>query len=477
MKLRIVALLAVAAASYLGVYAMAPNAPPAIAKNMMRTPPPQTAPAKHETILPGVETHGCHATFRERFDLAAASGGPLRLESISCSALTGVSSSHGVPSPDGERLVRWSSDRGHAIQVAGSTGGQLLEFPNRITFQNFGAGLYGALPESLAWARDSEALWTVRQDVVHPSGFSLGGLQPIRLTLDGTVRALPALSGPGRLDAIQWVGADGLALAQFSTRGNYYRPEQIDAEPTLAIADMTRGRVRDRVRIKTLAPLRQRAEVGAFRVVGATATVLPDGRVHAVVEISPWGQRPAGTPAGADFRPIIHPPMLLVWTEGDAPRLRRLDSPSRPATPMMLSPDGSRLLRLRPLESQNLGQCRRIPCQTIAPPPVPVEGDFAELVDPASGRSLWRLQGQVSGPWGNRAAPAISPDGQLALLDLPPDDRREWIGLVRIRDGRVLHRFSVTQVGSYPKGFGFSPDGRRVWVTVAGSLYRYRLAV
>lgn len=439
--------------------------------------PAQPAAEATEPGLPGVATPGCHQAFLNHFDYAAASGGPLRLELISCAAFGGVSANFGVPSPDGAKLLRWSRERDHVIEVVQATGGTLLDFPNRITFASFGTEDYGALPDGVAWTRGSDGFWTVRQDVMNPSGFSLGPMRPIRVGLDGTVRALPDLPGPERLDAIKWVGSDGLALAQFWTRGNYYRPEQEDLEPTLAIIDAARGLVRDRIRIKAIPALRRRAEAGFFRVVGATATVLADGRVRAVVEISAWGERPAGTSPGANFEPILHPALLLIWTEGEPALLRSLDRPSRPATRMVLSPDGARLLLLHTLEPESIVGCGRVPCRRPMPLPVPVEGVFAELIDTTTGRSRWRLGGRVTSAWGQRARPAISPDGRHALLQLPGEQGRRYIALVRMRDGRVLNRFSVTQVGSYPESIGFSPDGGRVWVTVVGSLYRYRLAL
>jgi hypothetical protein len=47
----------------------------------------------------------------------------------------------------------------------------------------------------------------------------------------------------GRLDGIRWVGGGGLALAEFGTKGHYYRPEHDDPTPSLAIVDGRRGRV------------------------------------------------------------------------------------------------------------------------------------------------------------------------------------------------------------------------------------------
>src|SRR3546814_20979345 len=40
-----------------------------------------------------------------------------------------------------------------------------------------------------------------------------------------------------------WVGNSGLALAEFGTKGNYYRPEHDDPTPTLGIVDGRRGKV------------------------------------------------------------------------------------------------------------------------------------------------------------------------------------------------------------------------------------------
>ena len=449
------------------------TAPPASGPmvSKMQDLPPKPAPEVEEPSLAGVETHNCPRPFLERFDLPAASGGPLRLELISCGAFPAYSRNPGVLSPDGEKLARWSDDREAGLELARTTGGQLLTFQNRLTFRNFASGRQDDPTEGFAWTPGSDGFWTVRQDVLRTSGFAVSDLRPIRVGLDGQVHELPTLRDAGRLDAIRWVGPNGLALAQFWTRGGRYRPDQPNSEPTLATVDAARGRVRHAIRARDLPPLRQRAEAGDLHVNDAAATVMPDGRVRSVVEFAAWREPPAGSQSA----PVVQPGYVMTWTEGAAPRLRALRERSRSAISMAMSPDGSRLLVLRRLQPEGVIIRERPRPAPPGPPPTPVDGVFAELIDLSSGRQVWRLRARVEANWNQRPQPAISPDGRMALLNLPPDGRHQIFALVGMRDGAILHRFSVTQIGSLPAAFGFSPDGRRIWVTVAGTLFRYRL--
>jgi hypothetical protein len=455
-------------------YGTAQPAPgPMVSK--MQDVPSEPGAAAEQATLDGVETHNCPRPFLDRFDLAAASGGPLRLEMISCGAFGTYGSEPGLPSPDGEKLARWTSDGEHSIQVGSAKGGQLLAFPNPVTFRSFAFSLHDDPTEGFAWTAGSDALWTVRQELMRPSGWALTGLTPIQVGLDGEVRELPRLRGAGRLDGVRWAGAEGLALAQFSTRGGYYRPEQLDADPTLAIIDAARGRVRHSIRLRDLAPLKERIDAGDLHIHDAAATLLPDGRVRAAVELAAWRERPS---TGAPAEPVIHPGYLLTWTEGSAPRLRAIEERSRSSVFMAISPAGSHLLVLRKLQPENViirechgGRCSGPP----PPPPTPVEGVLAELIDLSNGRSVWQLRARVEQLWRQGPRPAISPDGRIALLSLPPQEGRVMFALVRMRDGAILHRFSITEVGSLPPAFGFLPDGRRAWVTISGTFYRFRI--
>src|SRR3546814_20730198 len=98
-------------------------------------------------------------------------------------------------------------------------------------------GRYSKAPP-FVWRNDSKAILGVRQDTMRPSGFALGPLSPIEIPNDGEPHPLPLLKDvAGGLDGMLLVGNSGLALAEFGTKGNYYRPTQADPAPTLRIFD------------------------------------------------------------------------------------------------------------------------------------------------------------------------------------------------------------------------------------------------
>src|SRR3546814_3659185 len=104
-------------------------------------------------------------------------------------------------------------------------------------------GRYSKAPP-FVWRNDSKAILGVRQDTMRPSGFALGPLSPIEIPNDGEPHPLPLLKDvAGGLDGMLWVGNSGLALAEFGTKGKYYRPQHDDPTPTLRIVDGRRGKV------------------------------------------------------------------------------------------------------------------------------------------------------------------------------------------------------------------------------------------
>jgi hypothetical protein len=110
------------------------------------------------------------------------------------------------------------------------------------TFATFSANIRSA--RAFAWATNSRFLWTATHDVIRPSGFATSPMRPVQTGENGTFQALPELrhdSGP--LDALLWVGSEGLAAAQFGTRGGFYRPGHDDLAPTFALVDARRGLV------------------------------------------------------------------------------------------------------------------------------------------------------------------------------------------------------------------------------------------
>src|SRR3546814_12210791 len=102
-------------------------------------------------------------------------------------------------------------------------------------------GRYSKAPP-FVWRNDSKAILGVRQDTMRPSGFALGPLSPIEIPNDGEPHPLPLLKDvAGGLDGMLWVGNSGPALAEFGTKGNYYRPEHDDPTTTPCIVDGRSG--------------------------------------------------------------------------------------------------------------------------------------------------------------------------------------------------------------------------------------------
>lgn len=423
---------------------------------------------------PGLEVHGCAGDFLERFDSGPVSPGPLHLVAIACldfqSSHSGVSDP--ILSPDGATVARWHEGTPAPIEIA-RIEGERVDIPNRVSFRDFTAlsNAHGS-PDALAWSGDSRTLWSVRQPTVSPSGFALGGLEPIAIGRDGTMHALPPLRHlAGPLDGLQWVGGEGRALAQFGARGGYYRPEHDDPAPTFAIVDAARGRVLASFPARSVAALRARIDAHGLRVAGATATILPDGRIRAVIQFGQWGERPRD--AGPGWEPIIHPPLWLSWTQGERPRVRPSPYPGERFNHLTFTPDGAKLLLLRPLQPDDVQiECWVPPCPQ-RPPPRPVTGPIAELLQASTGRVLWRLSARADRSWNQHAA--VSGDGRFALISLPPDGDRLPIALVDMRSGRILQTLAPAQSGSYRYGMGFTADGRRAWISVHTTMRFYRI--
>lgn len=419
-----------------------------------------------------VPVKGCPRDIGGVFTTRLSGGGPLRLAGVTCVDLQAGASVTTNPfvSPDGRRAAQWSDQDPWPVRIATLDQPGLVSISNRVAFRNFaglGRALFGGPPDALAWSSDSRSLWSVRQETVSPYDAS-SGLRPIRIGVDGKLRPLPALRHKaGPLDALLWVGGDGLALAQFGTRGGYYRPEHDDPSPTFAMVDVAQGRVLDAWPARQLPALRNRPQAYGQSVALAAATILPDGRLRAVLSFI------RRTEQGSAPEPIEHPGLWLLWTQGEAP-MAWLDPPAD-KTPMALSPDGSALLVSRPLYPGGVWivGCR-IRCKP-GPPPPPVSGPVAELIDLATRLPLWRIDGRAIGHWSPRTAPAISADRRHALIELPPEGDRLPVALVSMRDGRILQRILAFEVGSYPQTFGFVRGGRQVWLAGGNVILTFEL--
>jgi len=439
-------------------------------------PAPPPATARPPRRLAGVEVRGCPQGFVERFNPGPTSPGPLRLVSLSC--LDFERSPFGVSdpilSPDGTAAARWHQGQPAPIEIVGRERPERVAIPNRVSFREFGSSVGGnGLADALAWASDSRRLWAVRQSTMAPSGFALGGLEPVVIGRDGAVHALPALRHrAGPLDAILWVGGDGLALTQFGARGRYYRPEHDDPAPVLAMVDAARGRVLATVPKPRTPPQGASIQMNGPALQRAAGTVLRDGRMRAVIAFGPWAEGPRS--ARPDQR-IVHPPVWMVWTQGEPPLTRPAFHPEEIGHRFALTRDGSRLLVIRPLQPGGTPPiCPRAPpCRPGRP--IPRTGPIAELIDIGTWRVLWRLPARVERFWAQGAEPAISPDGRFALIALPPAGDRLPIALVDLERGRIVQTIAPAQVGSYRYGLGFTADGRQARVSVDNLMHLYRI--
>ena len=428
---------------------------------------------------PDIEIHGCPREPMERFDPGPSSAGPLRLVSIACLDFQSspFTVTDPIVSPDGIRVARWHDGAPAPIEIVEVARPGRVDIPNRVTFRSFAflSGMPGASPDALAWSADSQSLWSVRQDLATPGGFALRALEPVAIGRDGTVRTLPPLHHPaGPLDGLQWVGGEGRALALFGARGGSYRPEHDDPEPTIAMVDAARGRVLTSIPARSVPELRRRIDAHGLMVGGATARLLPDGRIRAVIRFGRWGERPPG--AEPNSEPIMHLPLWLSWTEGEAPRAWQPPYPDERFSHLTLTPDGTKLLVVPSLQPDGVQVSCRIPCRgPPPPPPIPVTGSIAELLDFSSGRVLWRLRLRVERFWNQHAISAVSDDGRFALIPLPPDGDRLPIALVDMANGRIVQTIAPAHFGSYRYALGFTAGGSQAWVNVGHMILFYRL--
>lgn len=431
--------------------------------------------------LGGVPAPGCHREFVERFDPGPIGPGPLRLVQISCVDFqsTPFGRSDVQVSPDGRWAAVWHEGSPASLDIAPMDGSARAGVSNKVSFRNFarlGSDL-GTARDAFAWRTDSAAIWTVQQQTTSPGSWALSGLMPVSVDRFKTLEALPPpkhRSGP--LDALMWIGNEGRALAQFGSRGGYYRPEHADPSPTFALIDAAEGRVLHDLAAHAVPSLRPRLRAHGLRVAvtGATGTILRDGRIKVVIQTDRWAEPLPRPPGGPDPAPRVHPGLWLIWTQGQKPREWVDPYPGDERNALALSPDGSKLLVVRPLQpvGVQIFDCRG--CQP-PPPPTAVSGPVAELVDLATRRVEWRVQARAAQFWSQSAPPAISPDGRFALIEMPPNNERRPIALIDMEDGRVVQRLAPSHTYSYAHSFGFTQSGRRVWVAVGNQVGLYDL--
>jgi hypothetical protein len=267
--------------------------------------------------------------------------------------------------------------------------------------------------------------------------------------------ACAAFARRGTLDGLLWAGGDGLAVAQFGTRGASYQPAHDDPNPTFAIVDALSGRVLDALPFSAIEPQPLQSRFGPPQTVvkQPRAAILPDGRVRLLFRAGPqW----------------------IVWTQGQRPVVLPDPYPygiEMPPSHLVLSPDGSRVLIGRHLRTHGGIHIRGQ--GTI--PGKPVEGVLAALHDVDTGRELWTMRATAVHDFGF-PAPSISPDGRTALVGLMPTEGIPPIGLISAQDGKILQTLPAP---GRTYAMGFARGGRAVWTNAdeLTALYEFRANV
>jgi hypothetical protein len=370
--------------------------------------------------------------------------GPLRLRRIDCLELPHgrFSGSPPRPPPDGRQYYTYDGISGLWVGTTDADAGP-MNLTGSLAVEGIG---YSGIP-AFAWSGQS-GLFGVRQATVKPSGFGLQPPEPIWISASGKIAALPPLTNSARrLDGLLWVGGSGLAVAEFDTRGGYYRPERNDPNPSLAIVDGRRGKVLQTVKVTLLLGRRHVRDLDT-RVSDIDAQI-DNGIVHALFRM------------GADT--------WFDWRQGSPPvraGLRFATVPGRFA----LAPGGRNVLVMNGLSASGV-ICERNPA---CPAPTPAKGPIAQLRDIRTGAVHWTLSGTAA-TFSNYQRPSISPDGRYALITLPPRaDGHASIALVSMADGRVLQRVEPPSPGGY--AMGFDDDGDRAWTSGGAVLVTYALA-
>jgi hypothetical protein len=394
-----------------------------------------------------IEPQNCSGSRRLSDAVEPLGEGPLRLAALICDNSGHSDGHHGtLVSPDGHLVASLGAGEGSTAMlrvapVAGREGGRI----------DTGVGSFLSLtghpksPPALAWSDDSRFVWAIRQETRRPrGGWALGPLQPIRVTADGEVAALPALRHrAGPLDGLLWVGGGGRALALFGGRGKYYQPEHADPAPTLAFVDAARGRVLDTLPVHRFHP-DTRLGIG---VRYAALTLLGDGRISALLDFDDW----------------------VVWTQGEPARAMPDPYSGNEDWLKQLAYDGASILVARPLSAR--GRCDRMGGCRAGPP---VEGILAARHDAATGRLIWAIRRRVT-TLETYPAPVIGPGGRYALIGLPSEDREHRLALISMRDGAIVQQLPA--LGSPGSAFGMGFLGpRRIWVRAGQVTAFYDLA-
>lgn len=351
-----------------------------------------------------------------------------------------------VISPDGVNFLTYNAIDGLWINRIMSRD-EAKRPVRRVTFEGF--GFADTIP--FAWADGSQKIFGARQETVNPSGFALGPMAPIEISIDGRVRDLPDLMHPaGTLDGLLWVGGRGKALALFGSGGGFYRPEVENHAPTIAIVDGREGKVLQSTPMPMLT-----AGNGSLAILAIDARIDADGRLFVLMWMSGDSDR------GRWF----------VWHQNAPLRETRLDVERPGSMPFSVSPDTKTVLVMHNLTATG------IVCETWSrqecPPLTPVTGTVADLRDVNTGQILWSLEGTAAN-FSRSLKPAISKDGTLALISLPMSDGAASVALISMQDGRILQR--LDGIPTVVEGLGFGNDDRTVWLSGLDMVLTYQLS-
>ena len=401
--------------------------------------------ASHESVAQEAPRINCEAAHQLHLALAPPGTGPLKLRTVYCQRIRATLFRQGVPvvSPNGQWIAYLENDAILRIAQLGNSDSWIEHQAEMGVFARFGRSLR-SLP-AIAWASDSQSVWAGHHDAEQPSRFATSPLQPLAVADDGRVLTLPPLQHEaGPLDGLLWADGDGLAVAQFGTRGGYYRPDHLDPNPSFAIIDVRRGIVRQSLAFAAIGALKDRVKGASPQALirNATATRLADGKVRTLIDVGPW----------------------IVWTEGQAPLALANPYAAHVDGHIVMSPDGSRVLVARLLRVQETICERSRSCPAQAPAE-PFEGVLAAMHDITDGHLLWTIRATVSRNY-ELPVPAISPDGRFALIALPPEGTGPLlIALVALDDGKIVH--TIPSPGA-PAAMGFARGGELVWTHAHG---------
>ncbi len=349
-------------------------------------------------------------------------------------------------SPDGTKFFAYNAIQGLWVGEIASN-----DKPKHPVGRVSGASFGHAETVPFAWSGQSQTIFGAKQATADPSGFALGPMFPVEISHNGAVRDLPRLTHPsGNLDGLIWVGGRGLALALFGAKGDYYRPEIENREPTIAIVDAANGLVIQSTAIPTPANEDRKA-----LILAVDARVDDNGRAFALLALS-------GHPSKT---------RLFAWHQ-DRP-LRELSWDTGKLTPKRyaVSPNLKTVLIMHDLSAT--GVICEIWSNQECPAPTPTVGTVAELRDIASGRVIWSFEGTAK-TFGRSLKPAISDDGSLALISMPrTGEGGDTIALISMRDGRTVQE--LNGVPANIDGMGFRDDDRSVWLSGEDLLLTYKI--